>query len=257
MSNSFYIRVREKIQGPYDVERLRHLASRGRFGRQHKVSVDGVTWEPAGNYAELFPVRVERKVRKQPVVEEPVEQPSPEPEQQPETNLTDDVTGEQEWYYIHGDQQFGPVPFDELQVAIATGQLTANGMIWRAGMPEWAPAESVLPSLFTTDATTLDGEISTQQADQVKKQAIRAAPMAVASLVLGLLGMTFLFCFGSVLAVVFGHVAWSQIKDSEGQLGGRGMALSGLIMGYAIIGIVLILVVVRLSMMFFDFVFPG
>jgi len=47
---------------------------------------------------------------------------------------------------------------------------------------------------------------------------------AIAALVLGIIG-------GSVLAIVFGHVARSQNRRT-GQ-GGSGMALAGLILGYA------------------------
>lgn len=61
---------------------------------------------------------------------------------------------------------------------------------------------------------------------QARPQA-RNNRMAVASLVLSLL---WLFGLGSVLAVVFGHVALRQIRES-GELG-RGLAIGGLAMGY-------------------------
>jgi NhaP-type Na+/H+ and K+/H+ antiporter len=51
--------------------------------------------------------------------------------------------------------------------------------------------------------------------------------MAVASLVLSLL---WLFGLGSLLGVVFGHIALRQIKRSN-ELG-RGLAIGGLVMGY-------------------------
>jgi hypothetical protein len=35
-----------------------------------------------------------------------------------------------------------------------------------------------------------------------------------------------------VLAVIFGHMAQSEIKKSEGQLGGKGSATAGLVLGY-------------------------
>jgi hypothetical protein len=60
--------------------------------------------------------------------------------------------------------------------------------------------------------------------------------LAIASLVLGIVGMV----FGSILAVVFGHVALGQIRRS-GQ-GGRGLAIAGLVLGY--LGIVGTLIVV-------------
>lgn len=55
--------------------------------------------------------------------------------------------------------------------------------------------------------------------------------MATASMVLGLIGF---FACGvtSVLAVIFGHVAQSQIKRT-GE-GGSGMAVTGLILGYIV-----------------------
>jgi hypothetical protein len=61
---------------------------------------------------------------------------------------------------------------------------------------------------------------------------VRPAPvngLAVASLVSGVLWMAWL---GSVLAIVFGHVALEQIRRSEGQEGGRGLAIAGLTLGY-------------------------
>jgi uncharacterized membrane protein len=53
--------------------------------------------------------------------------------------------------------------------------------------------------------------------------------LAIASLVLGIV---WLYWLGSILAVVFGHVALSQIKRSGGEQRGRGMAIAGLVLGY-------------------------
>lgn len=72
--------------------------------------------------------------------------------------------------------------------------------------------------------------------------------MAVASLVLGILGLVLWLVFGwvlSIVAVILGHVAKSQIDQSRGAQGGRGMAIAGLVMGwigvaFAVIFIVLI-----------------
>ena len=53
--------------------------------------------------------------------------------------------------------------------------------------------------------------------------------MAVTSMILGILWICWI---GSVLAVIFGHVALSQIKKSNGTQTGRGFAIAGLILGY-------------------------
>ncbi len=54
MENQLYIRIRGRILGPYDREKLRLLTRRGQFGRMHEVSQDGMTWFPASTCAELF-----------------------------------------------------------------------------------------------------------------------------------------------------------------------------------------------------------
>lgn len=57
----------------------------------------------------------------------------------------------------------------------------------------------------------------------------RTNGMATASMILGIVGI--LFCGAtSILAVIFGHVAHSQIRNT-GE-GGHGMAIAGLILGY-------------------------
>ena len=54
--------------------------------------------------------------------------------------------------------------------------------------------------------------------------------LAIASLVLAC-AQPFIWFFGSIAAVVTGHIALSQIKRNQNQ-NGRGMAIAGLILGY-------------------------
>ncbi len=60
--------------------------------------------------------------------------------------------------------------------------------------------------------------------------------LAVASMVLGIL---WLFWIGSILAVIFGHVSLSQTRKDP-SIGGRGMAIAGLTLGWVGVGILLI-----------------
>jgi hypothetical protein len=48
---------------------------------------------------------------------------------------------------------------------------------------------------------------------------------AIASLILALFGI-------SLFAVIFGHIARKEIRNSRGQIGGDGLALAGLIVGW-------------------------
>jgi hypothetical protein len=67
--------------------------------------------------------------------------------------------------------------------------------------------------------------------------------LAVASLVCSIAG--FLFFIPAVLGVVFGFVARSQIRHSSGTQGGDGLAVAGIIVGFA--WIVLLIVVFAIS----------
>jgi uncharacterized membrane protein len=53
--------------------------------------------------------------------------------------------------------------------------------------------------------------------------------LAVASLAAG---VAWNFWIGSVVAVIFGHVALAQIKESHGTQTGRGLAIAGVALGW-------------------------
>jgi hypothetical protein len=61
----------------------------------------------------------------------------------------------------------------------------------------------------------------------------RDSVLAVASLGLGFASWIILPLLAAIPAVVFGHMARLEIARSEGRLTGDGMAVAGLIMGYA------------------------
>ncbi|TAN22623.1 MAG: DUF4190 domain-containing protein [Acidobacteria bacterium] len=78
---------------------------------------------------------------------------------------------------------------------------------------------------------------------------------AIASLVLGIL---WLYWLGSILAIVFGHIALVQIRRRQGNSAGRGMAIAGLVLGYIGIAIAILIIALVLSLpIFFHGHFPG
>lgn len=54
MENQLYIRIRGKILGPYNQEKLQSLSRRGQLSRLHEVSQDAANWVRASTYPELF-----------------------------------------------------------------------------------------------------------------------------------------------------------------------------------------------------------
>ena len=68
--------------------------------------------------------------------------------------------------------------------------------------------------------------------------------LAVASLACSCAGVIpILFGVPCILGIIFGFVSRSRIKRSQGALGGSGLALAGIIVGFSLIGIFVILVI--------------
>ena len=53
-SAQYYLRVRGRVQGPFDQEKLQNFSRRGQLSRLHEVSTDGINWARASTYPELF-----------------------------------------------------------------------------------------------------------------------------------------------------------------------------------------------------------
>ncbi|MGY6554298.1 MAG: DUF4190 domain-containing protein [Wenzhouxiangella sp.] len=67
------------------------------------------------------------------------------------------------------------------------------------------------------------------------------SPLAIISLVFGVLGWFALPLFGALVAIIAGHVARGQIRESRGELQGDGLAVAGLILGYLSLGLVVLI----------------
>ena len=57
--------------------------------------------------------------------------------------------------------------------------------------------------------------------------------LAIVSLVFGLLGWSFLPMLGSLDAIITGHLARGEIRREPARLQGDGLAIAGLVLGYA------------------------
>lgn len=77
----------------------------------------------------------------------------------------------------------------------------------------------------------------------------QTSPLAIVSLVFGLLGWTLLPFLGCIVAIICGHLARSEIRRDPLRLGGDGLAIAGLILGW--LGVVLGILVVAAFLMFF------
>jgi hypothetical protein len=77
----------------------------------------------------------------------------------------------------------------------------------------------------------------------------RTSALAIASLVTGILGWSFLPVVGSIVAVVTGHLARAEIRRNPDSLDGDGLAMVGLCLGW--ISILLGILAVMALLLFF------
>ena len=73
----------------------------------------------------------------------------------------------------------------------------------------------------------------------------RTSSLAIISLVSGLLGWSVLPFIGSIVAIITGHLARSEIRRDPG-LEGDGLAVAGLVLGYAMVGVAILSVLALL-----------
>ena len=76
--------------------------------------------------------------------------------------------------------------------------------------------------------------------------AAKTNTLAIISLIASIAGIVILWGIGSIAGVICGHISLSQIKKTGEQ--GRGMAIAGLIVGYAGIVLAIIGVIVAIAL---------
>ena len=57
--------------------------------------------------------------------------------------------------------------------------------------------------------------------------------LSLTSMIMGIVGWVLLPIVGGLIAVITGHMAKKEIRQSNGLLGGDGMATAGLVLGYS------------------------
>jgi len=90
-----------------------------------------------------------------------------------------------------------------------------------------APARSVAPG----------GPARSAYAPAAAGSTTPTSGLAIASLVLGIGGLTLLPLLGSVLAVILGYAARNDIRQRPHEISGDGLAMVGIILGWIAIGL--------------------
>lgn len=134
METKLYLRMRGRVLGPYDQEKLRSLVRHGQLSRMHELSADATTWVQASTYPELFistdvpPTEVGQGNAPREVSESGI----PDGQLQGGPN--------RRWWHRKNGSETAPVDEMTLQQMLASGNLASDALVWTDGMPQWVPA---------------------------------------------------------------------------------------------------------------------
>ncbi len=147
-----------------------------------------------------------------------------------------------QFYVAQNGEKVGPLERDEVYRRLTKGELRGEDLGWHEGLADWEPLSKLLPPPSAAPLPvfgTAGIEVSGLRAPQKT-----TSGLAITSLVCGILGF---FCLGitSIVAVITGHMARSKIKRSMSSIGGEGLALAGLILGY--LGVVYIVSMISVT----------
>lgn len=139
--------------------------------------------------------------------------------------------------YPAPDSALPPTAADEH--AAQTVQLDATP----AASSQWSQPQPAAPPAY--------GSYASQPATQSTSTA------AIVSLISGILAYVMLPVIGAIAAVVAGHMAKNEIRRSNGQVGGNGLATAGLVLGYLHLGLVLLAICAIIGIAFIAAVNAG
>ncbi len=164
------------------------------------------------------------------------------------------------WFYADKREQQIPATEEEIRQLISRGEILPETLVWSMGMSGWDAASRAKPEWFQSPGPP-SGQI--QPLSQPSAPVYQMPPgytagygmipitdgLATASFVCGIVGVFLSICYGmgvfcSIAAVVMGHISLSNIKKSGDMLQGRGLAVTGLILGYLIIALITAVVII-------------
>jgi hypothetical protein len=200
----YYYRLRGRTLGPFGLQQMRQKAASAQLNNRTDVSRDGLDWAKGGDYPEIF-------------VQEPGLVGMGGGDITPDRGL---------WYYAVGGAQQGPVDLSVLQQYVASGSIQPSDVVFREGMTDWIPVQSVPELAMMTRATSPPSGAGPTSGPAPGVGAAGAPPesngMAIAGFVCSLLGC--LTCLPALLGLIFSLVALSGKNQAN-----RGLAIAGAI----------------------------
>lgn len=253
-SGTYYVRRRGRIDGPWSFEKLRSEVVLRKLGRHHEISTDGVQWRPAGSVEMLFvtedsPIKATHGSLEWDDETENAKQNTIGSGSGYDASVTrsvavknPEISLRKQWYYYCDGERHGPTGFEELLDAATAGQLNADSLVWREGMPDWLPAEQITElSGVVRDRSGSSQDVvdTTESAGANKSGAKVGIPVidrwgiAAAAMGVAVLGCSLISGLGlmGVVAIVLGSLSLRRIRRSHDTRTGAIYAKVGIALG--------------------------
>ena len=130
-------------------------------------------------------------------------------------------------------QEIGRFPMEEWEDARRSGAVVDTDLAWHDGLTDWISVRELADAVRPAQPPALPPSPPRLPANPETSKA------AVRSLIYSILGWSpILPVIGAVIGVICGHKALRSMKANPGRFEGQGLAVSGLVVGYLNLGLV-------------------
>jgi hypothetical protein len=136
---------------------------------------------------------------------------------------------------------------EEVRQLWRSGVLDRDSLYWEQGMADWQPVEELSLKLRQGNlqpVRTNQPLVPVSRPAGLPPRVASTSGMAVASMVLGVTGLA--IGITAIPAIICGHMARKEIRQSQQRLEGDGLAVAGLVMGYIVAAVVALFILVPL-----------
>ncbi len=229
MAESYYLRFRGMILGPFTEDQVHAMIKRGRVSRGTEASTDQQTWRPLAEWSQFFPTPVTSGISGAPIAADSLDQgtaPGLRPGSSAASPGAQKVfsdtslagSPQKVWHVAHG-KEAQPVTEAELISKIRSGHLTADTLVWSDELSSWEPISATRLAKFLPKTEQLNAPIAAPTVSPTASQPtdhqlfsqmaiIAAHQCSIAGRVANVLGII-LTAISSLVTLVFMLVAIS------------------------------------------------
>lgn len=200
-SGVWYVRARGRVRGPFTWSQLQSLRGRGQLAQFHEVSRDKKTWVGAATlnepFAEGFASVSGGDVHGS-------------------KNALSAVSAPQEWFYKNATGTPGPLRTDQIAALVRSGQISADTLIWKEGLPSWLVLREVpeFAGLLVPLPGTQPAAFHSASAGIGPAQSAKASPTRAFQVLMILAAVALLGILGDVALILFDKYRRNELRLS-------------------------------------------